>query len=58
VCNAGRQQEMGVFVKELNHVSERTHRDINVIIITGSGGIGKTKLLRAMKAKAALMNFR
>lgn len=40
------------------HMSERTHRNIGVIIITGTGGIGKTKLLRAMKAKAARMNFR
>lgn len=49
---------MQVFVEELMHVSEHVHRDIGVIIITGTGGIGKTKLLRAMKAKASMMNFR
>lgn len=49
---------MEVFFKELVHVSEHTHRDTGVIIITGVAGIGKTKLLRAMKAKASIMKFR
>lgn len=55
---SGRNEEMKVFLDELVHVSEHTHRDTGVIIITGTGGIGKTKLLRAMKAKAAMMKFR
>ena len=45
-------------MEELQHVSEHTHRDPGVILILGSGGIGKTKLLRAMKARAAEMGFR
>ena len=49
---------MDAFLEELLHVSEHTHRDPGVIIITGGGGIGKTKLLRAMKARAAMMGFR
>ena len=56
--STGRNQEMQIFLDELVHVSKHTHRDTGVIIITGTGGIGKTKLLRAMKAKAAMMNFR
>lgn len=47
---------MQIFLDELAHVSE--HKDTGVIIISGVGGMGKTKLLRAMKAKAAMMNFR
>ena len=47
-----------MFDEELRHVSEHTHRDPGVIIISGGGGLGKTKLLRAMKAKAAQMDFR
>ena len=58
LCFTGRYEEMRVFTEELMHVSEKTHRGIGVIIITGTGGIGKTKLLRAMKAKAAMMKFR
>lgn len=49
---------MSIFIEELKHVSEHTHRDPGVIVISGGGGLGKTKLLRAMKAKAAQMNFR
>lgn len=49
---------MKIFLDELVHVSEHTSRATGVIIISGVGGIGKTKLLRAMKAKAAMMNFR
>ena len=49
---------MSVFVEELKHVSEHTHREPGVILILGSGGIGKTKLLRAMKARAAEIGFR
>lgn len=49
---------MRIFLDELVHVSEHTSRATGVIIISGAGGIGKTKLLRAMKAKAAMMNFR
>lgn len=49
---------MQVFLDELRHVSEHTNRGTGVIIISGVGGIGKTKLLRAMKTKAAMMNFR
>ena len=54
----GRDKEMSLFVEELRHVSEHTYRDPGVIVILGSGGIGKTKLLRAMKARAAGMGFR
>ena len=49
---------MKIFLEELIHVSTQTNRDTGVIVISGVGGIGKTKLLRAMKAKAAMMNFR
>ena len=49
---------MSLFMEELKHVSEHTHRDPGVIVILGSGGIGKTKLLRAMKARAAEVEFR
>lgn len=54
----GREKEMDTFLEELLHVSEHTHRDPGVIIITGEGGIGKTKLLKAMKAQAAMIGFR
>ena len=57
-CYAGREKEMDIFIEELRHVSEHTHRDPGVIIISGRGGLGKTKLLRAMKARAAMMGFR
>ncbi len=40
------------------HIYEHTPRDPGVIILSGLGGIGKTKILRAMKAKAASMGFR
>ena len=49
---------MSLFMEELHHVSEHTHRDPGVIIILGSGGLGKTKLLRAMKATAAGVGFK
>ena len=49
---------MSLFMEELKHVSEHTHRDPGIIIMLGSGGLGKTKLLRAMKARAAEMGFK
>ena len=49
---------MSLFLNELQHVSEHTQRYPGMIVIVGSGGIGKTKLLRAMKARAAEMGFR
>lgn len=49
---------MSIFLEELMHVSKHTPRDPGVMILSGTGGIGKTKLLRAMKAKAAEMGFR
>lgn len=49
---------MGVLLNELEHLMDPSHKGPGIIIITGSGGIGKTKLLRAMKAKAAEMHFR
>ena len=55
---SGRDKEMSVFLEELMHVSEHTPRDPGVIILSGSGGMGKTKILRAMKAKAGAMGFR
>lgn len=39
-------------------MSEHSHRDPGVIIVSGGGGLGKTKLLKAMKARAADMGFR
>ncbi len=56
--HTGRDKEMAVFLEELMHVSEHTPRDPGVIVLTGGGGMGKTKILRAMKAKAAIMGFR
>ena len=47
-----------MFLDALKRVSEHTNNQTTVIVITGTGGIGKTKLLRAMKARAAVMNFR
>ena len=47
-----------MFLDGLKCVSEHTNNQTTVIVITGTAGIGKTKLLRAMKAKAAMMNFR
>lgn len=55
---SGREKEMSLFMEELRHVSEHTHRDPGIIVMLGSGGLGKTKLLRAMKARAAEMGFR
>ena len=49
---------MAIFLEELKHVSEHSHRDPGAILISGGGGLGKTKLLRAIKAKAAQMGFR
>ncbi len=45
-------------MEELKHVSEHSHRDPGIILVTGGGGLGKTRLLRAMKARAAQMGFR
>ena len=49
---------MTIFLEELKHVSEHSHRDPGVIVVSGGGGLGKTKLLKAMKAQAAAMGFR
>ena len=49
---------MNIFLAELQHMMEQVHSGPGVIILSGPGGIGKTKLLRAMKAKAAEMGFR
>lgn len=54
----GREKEMEILLEELGNVTEHRGRKSGVIIITGSGGMGKTKLLRAMKSTAAQMNFR
>ena len=49
---------MDFLINELKHVSEHTQRNPGVILISGAGGMGKSKLLRAMKAKADEMGFR
>ena len=49
---------MDIFLKELGNVTEHRNRNTGVLFITGPGGMGKTKLLRAMNATAARMNFR
>lgn len=49
---------MALFLEELMHLYEHTPRDPGVMILSGTGGMGKTKILRAMKAKAASMGFR
>ena len=54
----GRKAEMERFLIELQHMTEQTQRNPGAIIISGSGGIGKTKLLRAMKSKASSMGIR
>ena len=56
--HTGRDKELSILYEELKHVSEHSHRDPGVIVISGGGGIGKTKLLKAMKANAAAMGFR
>ncbi len=49
---------MAMFLEELMQVYEHTPRDPGVVILSGAGGMGKSKILRAMKAKAASMGFR
>ena len=49
---------MKVFLKLLHRMTEDIHKDPGVIVLSGEGGIGKTKLLKAMKAKASDMGFR
>ena len=49
---------MSMLITELEHRLDQSHKGPGIIILSGPGGIGKTKLLRAMKAKASEMNFR
>lgn len=49
---------MKLFLSKLHNVTEETQKKPRVIVLCGEGGIGKTKLLKAMKAKALDMGFR
>ena len=54
----GRAREILFFEEEFKKISEDCDREPGAIFITGSGGIGKSKLLSVVKARATLMDIR
>lgn len=54
----GREEEMKIFMNEVERVRDNKPREHGVIIIAAVDGMGKSKLMRAMKSKAAHMGFR
>lgn len=54
----GRAREILFFEEEFKNLSEDCDREPGTIFITGSGGIGKSKLLSVVKARATLMDIR
>ena len=54
----GREEEMEIFMSEVVKVKENEPREHGVIILSAVDGMGKSKLMRAMKSKAAHMGFR
>jgi len=49
---------MEIFMNEVEKVREDKPREHGVIIIAAVDGMGKSKLMRAMKSRAAHMGFR
>lgn len=54
----GRKQEMEVLMAEVMAIKEQKEHQTGLVAITGSGGMGKTKLLKAIKATAMDLGFR
>lgn len=54
----GRKQEMEVLMAEVMTIKEKKEHQTGLVAITGSGGMGKTKLLKAFKANAMELGFR
>ena len=54
----GRKQEMEVLMVEVIAIKELREHQTGLLAITGSGGMGKTKLLKAFKANAMELGFR
>ena len=54
----GRDEEMAVFLNEVEKVKKNSPREHGVIILSAVDGMGKSKLMRAMKCKAASMGFK
>ena len=49
---------MEIFMGEVQKVIENEPRDHGVIILSAVDGMGKSKLMRAMKSKASRVGFR
>ena len=54
----GRKHEMEVLMAEVMAIKEQKKHQASLVAITGSGGMGKTKLMKAMKATAMDLGFR
>ena len=54
----GHQKEIHILSNELEAVLNNEPRTSGVIFIMGAGGMGKTKVLRAMESMAAKRGFR
>ena len=49
---------MEIFMNEVEKVKENKPREHGVIILSAVDGMGKSKLMRAMKSKATHLGFR
>ena len=54
----GRKQEMEALMSVVTAIKEQREHQTGLVAITGSGGTGKTKLLKAFKATALDLGFR
>lgn len=54
----GRKQEMETLMSVVMAIKEQHENQTGLVAITGSGGTGKTKLLKAFKPTALDLGFR
>lgn len=54
----GRKQEMETLMSVVMAIKEQRENQTGLVAITGSGGTGKTKLLKAFKATTLDLGFR
>ena len=54
----GREEEMEIFMSEVEKVINNKSREHGVIVLAAVDGMGKSKLMRAMKSRASREGFR